>query len=286
MRHPDEKLFTPLYVKTDPALPWPEDEGVFYVLGSNGLFLCRNHPFFRSSVPARGWPSELAFQDQHLDLHHPMVPREQLELMVGFFSRVADLHDAEAVVLLLWDRQQNRLMLRVPAQRARVSEGWTGDRYPLDIKYTMPTHLGRNVSLVGTAHSHVDAAAYASTVDRHDELYLAGLHIVVGRIQDEPPEFHCEFVVDGTRFRVEPAMVLEPYRKRRTDVPKAWLDRVSIKLLQPLRASGYGTGGYGAGSYGSEGSSGNGSASGGWGYGGGNQSGHGGGRHRSDESSR
>ena len=36
-----EKLTTPLYVKTDPDMPWPEDENAFYVLSADGLFFCR-----------------------------------------------------------------------------------------------------------------------------------------------------------------------------------------------------------------------------------------------------
>ena len=115
MKHPDETLVTPLYVKSDAGMSWPADERAFYVLGSNGLLLCRNHPFFRSCVPARYWPSELARQDRFLELAHPKLPREQIESIIGFFARVGALHRAEAAVLLLWDRAARPLETPVEA---------------------------------------------------------------------------------------------------------------------------------------------------------------------------
>ena len=33
-------LFTPLYLKLNEAMPWPETEKAFYLLSSDGLFLC------------------------------------------------------------------------------------------------------------------------------------------------------------------------------------------------------------------------------------------------------
>ena len=44
-------LLTPILLKTADTMPWPEDESVFHLVTSDGLFLCRNHPFFTSSVP-------------------------------------------------------------------------------------------------------------------------------------------------------------------------------------------------------------------------------------------
>src|SRR5207247_9057071 len=85
--------------------------------------------------------------------------------------------------------------------------------------------------LVGDIHSHVDGAAYASFTDRDDEAHRPGLHIVVGRISEEPPEFYVAVVVDGTRFRLESQFaVVQGYSRRRVrEVPQAWIDQVSVK---------------------------------------------------------
>ena len=145
MRHPDDRMITPLYVKMDDDLELPDDERVFYVLSRSGLFLHRNHPFFKSCVRARTCPSELAEHRETLELKYPKISQAQIELIIGFFSRIAYLHRAEAAVLLVWDREAERLDFNVPTQQSRVSEGWNGELYPLDVKYDMPADLSPNL---------------------------------------------------------------------------------------------------------------------------------------------
>jgi hypothetical protein len=229
MKHPDDTLVTPIYVKTQADMPWPDDEKAFHVLGSNGLFLCRNHPFFRSCVPASAWPSELAEQKTFIELHYPKIPRRRFEVIVGFFARVAELHRSEAAVLLAWDSSVQRLRLVVPEQTATVSRNWWGDVYPIGLHYQVPTDLPAGWTIIGDVHSHVDEPAYASGTDKDDETHRAGLHVVVGRISREPPDIHIAAVVDGQRFRVEPTAVLAGYRQRRLRFPSAWLERVKVE---------------------------------------------------------
>ena len=104
----------------------------FYMLTGSGLFLCRNHDFFRSCVPARRWPADLAIQSRSLTLRYPPIPRGEVERIVGFFARVAELHGSEAAVLLVWDSVAERMTTLVPKQSAGISESWTGHRYPID----------------------------------------------------------------------------------------------------------------------------------------------------------
>ncbi len=230
MKHPDERLGLPLYVKTDADLPWPEHPA-FYVLSRSGLFLCRNHPFFRSSVPARTWPSELAPHGASLELDYPRISREQMERIVGFFARVDELQSSEAAVLLVWDASAEALTVLVPPQTAGVIESRRGHRYPVDVRYEQPLDLPDHLTVVGDVHSHCDGPAYSSATDRHDETHRPGLHVVVGRLYREPPELHCEIVVDGTRFEVDPSEVIEGYEARKEAVPAAWMDRVGVELV-------------------------------------------------------
>ena len=125
--------------------------------------------------------------------------------------------------------RRNHPCFEVPDQRATVSEGWNGVRYPTDVRYETP-QVGADLSLFGSVHSHVDGPAYSSNVDRNDESYLTGLHIVVGRISREPPDIHCEYVVDGVRFRVDTRAVIEGYHRRDTDIPNEWIKRVKAEV--------------------------------------------------------
>src|SRR5438067_1071876 len=116
MKHPDPTLATPLYVKTDPAMPWPAEERCFHMMAREGLFICRNNRYFSSAVPASNFPSSLAEQSTFCRIRYPKLPRRKFELIVGFFSVVADLHQAEAGVLIAYDEKAERYRLIVPKQ--------------------------------------------------------------------------------------------------------------------------------------------------------------------------
>lgn len=228
MKHPDPKLLTPIYVKDSPDMPWPAHEDVFYLLSGNDLFLCRNHAFFTSSVPAPCWPSELAGHEKFLRVRYPKIPRRIFEQIIGFFDIIARRHSAEAAVLLAWDPKDRCIRVIVPEQTATVGTDWSGRNYPMDVRYEIPP-LPDGCQWIGDAHSHVDDSAYASYTDKKDETHSAGLHIVVGRIREEPPELHIEAVVDGARFRVSDlAMVVEGYHQRTHKVPLDWIRQVRV----------------------------------------------------------
>ncbi|MFI5379396.1 MAG: hypothetical protein ACHRHE_08865 [Tepidisphaerales bacterium] len=221
------KLLTPIY-HNHGETGFPQDPA-FYMLGSNGLFYCRNTEFFSSCVPARGWPLELSAQRTFMKLRYPKMDRRQFELVIGFFSRVFDQHRSEAAIIPVWDRRQQRIRLVVPPQEATVTRGYSGKCYPNDVHYEIPG-LPPHQFPLGDIHSHGDGAAYASWMDKSDETFRAGLHIVVGRIDRDPPDVHIEAVVDGHRFAVAPESVIEGYQRRRLGVPKEWMDQVTVKV--------------------------------------------------------
>jgi len=220
---------TSVLVKRSAEMAWPEQERMFYILARDGLYICRNHDFFRSCVPANRGPSDLEQQAQFLVPQFPMIPGEVFERVVGFFDVIADLHGSEAAILLVWDRSDACVRLVVPEQTATMSPEWRGQRSPIGVHYLPPADLPVDWIPFGDIHSHVDHPAYASTTDISDETHTAGLHIVVGHISDEPPQLHVEAVVDGTRFTLQPSQVIENYQKRRRDVPQEWIDRVQVE---------------------------------------------------------
>jgi hypothetical protein len=226
----------PLYLKTDAAMPRPNDSE-FYWLTQDGAFLCRNHPFFVSDVPARRPVKALAPHEPRCVLRYPRVKASTLEFIVAFFDRVYELHRSEAVVLLLWDLDNQRYKVWVPEQEATVLRSWGGSLSPWDVRYTVPAPLPPRHLLVGDIHCHGNMAAFASSTDEADERYRDGVHVIVGHIQDEPPEFHLELAIDGYRFRLKEEQLFEGYRKRRRFVPRKWLDQVKVKVDSWSRSS-------------------------------------------------
>lgn len=210
-------------------MPWPEDESTFHLLTRDGLFLCRNHPFFRSSSPVSGGPAELAPHTPFIELNYPKIPQRMFEQILGYFYLVGKRFGAEAAVLFAWNLKTKAVELIVPEQRSFVFRNWMGKQFPLNVLYEVPP-LADDLVLFGDAHCHVDGAAYASHTDVEDEVNRPGLHIVVGRIQEDPPDLHIDVIVDGVRFQVKnPDSVIEDYEKRRPDeVPDEWIERVTV----------------------------------------------------------
>jgi proteasome lid subunit RPN8/RPN11 len=218
---------TPIYVKTSHAMAWPTDR-VFYLLAGDGLYLCRNGDYWCSSVPAPGWPTELAEHATWLRPDYPRIPRSVIERICGFFGLISATHAAEAIALLAWDREAERVRAIVPRQVAVVRRNRDGSAHPVGVRYEFPHNLPDRLSLFGDIHSHSHLDPYASLVDVEDEVGPGGLHIVVGRLQQEPPEFSVQAAVDGTRFEIRPERVIPAYEGRRTDFPSVWIDRVEI----------------------------------------------------------
>ncbi len=207
-----------------------EDDPEFYWLTRDGPFLCRNHAFFSSDVPARRPPRALAPHEPRCVLRYPKVRASTLEFIVGFFDRVYELHRSESVVLLLWDLERQRYRLHVPEQEATVWQSYSGKRSPIDVRYTVPAPLPPRHLLVGDVHCHGNMAAFSSSTDRADEVYRDGVHGIVGRIDSEPPEFHLELAIDGYRFALRFDQIFEGYAKRRHFVPRKWVEQVSVKI--------------------------------------------------------
>ena len=197
-------------------------------MAANGLFRCRNTELFTSCVPVASGPQSLARREPFLRIRSPHVPRRLLESIVGFFSVVYDCYRAEAAVLILWNRFRQRYQILVPEQTSRVFVTWQGTACPLSVDYETPASLPPDTCIVGDVHSHGNGPAFTSWTDRDDEIHRAGFHIVVGQIDQDPPQFHVEAVVDGTRFRVPTDSLLEGYRHRRRRVPARWLERVHV----------------------------------------------------------
>jgi hypothetical protein len=230
MNSHNDQLHTPILVKVEADTPLPADAPVFHLLTRDGLFRCRNHPFFQSSVRVEQFPSELAAHQPFLRMKYPKLPRKLVEQVVGFFAIVGRRFSSEAAVLLAWDKTAETVVPIVPEQIGIVGRGWYGNPFPMELKYEIPP-LSPNLVLIGDMHSHVDGPAYASSMDKDDEEYRAGLHIVVGRIGYEPPEFHCEVTVDGARFALSDlSTIIAGYQRRRErEVPPEWLDRLTVK---------------------------------------------------------
>jgi hypothetical protein len=214
-----DPLATPVYLKTDVDDPWPEDK-MFYLLTADGMFLCRNHAFFQSCAPAKTGPTHLAKQAAFCKPNYPLIPRVLIERAVGFFHLINEKKHWESALILVWNRETEKVELVCHDQKANGAK----------VEYEIPK-LPPHQLVIGDLHCHMDWSPEPSYMDEHDEMNRPGLHIIVGKMQKEPPEFYACVVADGERFKVtKPKELFEDYIQRNTkDVPADWEAKVKEK---------------------------------------------------------
>lgn len=233
MQEQAPRLTTPIYLKTTRNMTRPKDN-VSYILSRNGLFVARNQSLLGSScVPARGYPCELERQEPYFLPSFPPIPQRVFERIVGFFDIIAMRWAGEAIAHLAWDRNRSRYRVLVPAQVATLGLTRSNHPYPIGVEYQTPANLAPGCVVLGDVHSHVDGPAYASRTDQDDEAYAPGLHIIVGRLDQEPPEIKVAVVIDGYRFELPWRQAIAGYEKRRWRVPRSWLELARARVISP-----------------------------------------------------
>jgi hypothetical protein len=229
----------PIYLKTTANMPRPQDPE-FYWMTHSGLFICRTHTFFSSDAPSKRMPGSLAAHQPSCEVRFPPLGVAALEYVVGFFREVYNRHGSEAVVLLLWDLERQRYRICVPRQRASVWQSYSSSLpCAIDVAYDIPTPLPPNHILIGDIHSHADLPAYTSGTDSHDERYRDGVHVVVGHIDRDPPDFHLEMAADGCRFGLAFEHFFRGYHARRRRIPAEWLAKVQVNVHRSFWATSY-----------------------------------------------
>lgn len=209
----------PVYNNTVDA-EWPENDSTFYLLASNGLFLCRNHPFFTSCVEVDKFPQFLESQKQSFFFRYPKIPQATIEAVAGFFYGAYEKYNSEAVVLVYYDISEKKYETLIPTQVVSKSS--------LNVKYDIPKPSAQKL-LVMSIHSHASASAFHSTIDHDDEEFFPGIHITLGNIDKDPPTFSAEAVMDEQRFEVDPFDIIEKYEKRLENIPKKWLKNITVR---------------------------------------------------------
>lgn len=219
-----DSISGPVYAKGE-DFEWPSNKKMFYLLTGDGVFLCRNHPFFKSSVKTSKVIAEMPVHESFLEPNYPFICALSMERVVGWFYAVAKKHHSEAIVLLCWNALDKRLEIVCPKQEAN------GCR----VTYTTPT-MPPGWTIIGDIHSHVDMSAFSSTTDQTDETHRPGLHIVVGKVTSNRPEFFVNAVVDGEAFTIEDHDTVFAYESL-GEWPVSWMNQLTVNRYERQRSS-------------------------------------------------
>lgn len=150
----------------------------------------------------------------------PKIPMDMLQQVITFFrSYIQKDSVVEAMVNLLWDRQDEKYAIHVPEQvvsKASVKAAPSGlddERY---------LH-------VADIHSHNTMSAKFSITDNEDEK-ATRLYIVIGRLDKYFPEINARISNGGKFHQIDPSDSLEGIK---ASYPGEWHSRVTITRDTP-----------------------------------------------------
>lgn len=215
----------PIVVKTTPECEPPGR--LYYEVASNGVFQVKETDIYRSVTRVEQIPG-LCPQVERLEVRFSRLPASILEEVQAFFCDVYDRYRGEAIVVLFYEPETEEFRVVVPLQTIPGYRDWSGQwRSYLHLDYES-VDRPEGFLRFGTIHSHAELAAYASATDCHDERFEDGLHVVYGHCHGSTLSRSASFVANGTRFELEPEVVLEPCRAPGRVGRADWLARVRI----------------------------------------------------------
>lgn len=149
----------------------------------------------------------------------PLVPMELLAQIISFFRCcMTGPEEFEALAHILWDKQEQEFVVRVPEQtvtKAHIDAKLNRDALPEE-RYLHYIDI----------HSHNSMEAKFSPVDDEDER-ATRIYIVVGRLDKFFPDITVRMSCGGTYLTLPPGCVLESFG---AVFPQEW--RTQVKLLR------------------------------------------------------
>lgn len=200
-------------------LPKP-DAGPYYVLDGKDIYVHRNTRLGRVLARLDKRPDQIkpyniaGFMWQDI----PPISPELIGRVLGFFRHVWDIRHAEAMVMLTIDNDNNYDLL-IPDQRVTG----TSIAYDLDA-----TAVPDDRTLIGTIHSHCNMSAFHSHTDEGDADQRDGIHITIGHVSSNKPDYAVMVSFNGTHwqdFKLED--VTDPGAISIAEFPHNWLDKVT-----------------------------------------------------------
>lgn len=153
----------------------------------------------------------------------PLVPMELLAQIVSFFRcYMKGPEEFEALAHILWDRQEQQFVVRVPPQRvgrAHIDADLSQDAFPEE-RYLHYVDI----------HSHNSMAAKFSSVDDADE-QATRIYIVLGRLDKFFPDISVRMSCGGAYVPLDPGCVLESLGGV---FPAEWRDNVELARRRPV----------------------------------------------------
>jgi hypothetical protein len=140
----------------------------------------------------------------------PLIPMSLMGQIISFFrSFMRKYEEYEALVLIYWDKEEQRFFAYVPKQTVRK------EHVEADLR-ECPYDDEQRYIRYADIHSHNSMEAFFSGVDDRDERGT-GLYLVLGQLDHFYPEIKARISCGGSFVDLDPATVIEGLEERHPD---------------------------------------------------------------------
>lgn len=186
----------PIWVN-DGTTEMPEDP-IFYVVAKDGIYLKKSMGHFDTISKVDGI-SILGECESFAVLHIAKIPVRKFAQIVGLFRAVYHKYHSEVNAILHYNIKRKRFRIDIPPQ------GVSG----ASVEYQNGLETYKGYTRIGTIHSHASMSAFHSGTDQHDEEGWDGLHITLGKMNQEYFDISCSVMSNKERFMVNPVDYIE-----------------------------------------------------------------------------
>lgn len=177
----------------------PRNTNICYFITNEGVFLYKNLATIESLTKVESI-SFLEKMERFAKLKIPVIPVEILATSVVYFKYVYRKCNSEGGLIIHYFPDTQTYSLHCPEQD--VSSGgvnWDNKKEPIP----------RGAIRIGSIHSHADGSAFHSYTDQDDEKSFDGIHITIGRIDNEFSTIVASVVVNANRFKLDDTEISE-----------------------------------------------------------------------------
>jgi len=171
---------------------------IFYVVAKDGIYLKKTMGDFdtMNKVDAISILGDCA---TYASLDVAKITMRQFTQILSLFREVYKTFRSEANVILHYNKKRKRYRIDVPLQ------GVTG----ASVDYVNGEDTYKDYIRIGTIHSHANMTAFHSPTDHTDEENWDGLHITLGKMDEDYFDISCSIMTGGERFMVQPEDYIE-----------------------------------------------------------------------------
>lgn len=204
-------------------------DDICYIIGKNGIHLKKKIGLVDTIVPITLIECNDELQDvkPRLKLNINKIPESQFSEIICFFKKVYEVHQSEAIVLILYNQERKEFSFICPNQEvSQVSCKYDINKIEEE---TDKLSVLNDFDLIGSIHSHGKLQPHHSTTDSKDEKEWDGFHIIVGNLDEPAFSISVSSVINGYRFNLRP----ESYIDGLIEIKEEKIEDKELKSFNP-----------------------------------------------------